>query len=504
MTWVLTWERPIPLFMSRDRALCCGSHLSWVHRVALLIGIVPLYNFIGFFVRYLASMLRKRESQLVYSVFHDELTGLPSRELFMERLRQALTRAEVAKTEGRDEYRFAVLFIDLDRFKGINDRFGHQVGDTLLVEAARRLEACVKSTDTVSHMGGDEYTILLEDLTDESITSRVSERIQEVLSVPFKLDGHEAFTSASIGIALSVTGYRVAEDILRDAHTAMYRAKAQGRARAEIFQAAMRPDVVSQMELETDLRHVIERHELFLQYQPIMALADNTLAGFEALVRWNHPTRGLIRPDLFIRLAEDIGLIVPIDRWVLRTAARQLRKWQTQFPTTSLEISVNLSAKHFAESTLYDDVARVLTEAGGDPHRLNFEITESVLIENPEAVTAQITRFRQLGIHFHIDDFGTGYSSLSYLRGLHVEQLKIDRSFIGRIEQGGKDLELVRDIVILAHGLDIGVIAEGVETAEQLEVLQRIRCDYGQGFYFSQPMDVEAATALLAENAKAQ
>ena len=391
-----------------------------------------------------------------------------------------------------------MLFIDLDRFKGINDRFGHRVGDTLLVEAARRLLGCVKTTDTVSHMGGDEYTILLEDLKDESVTSRVSERIQEVLSVPFTLDNHEAYTSASIGIALSVTEYRAPEDILRDAHTAMYRAKAQGRARAETFQAGMRPDIVSRMDLETDLRHAVDRQELFVQYQPIMALAENSLAGFEALVRWTHPTQGLINPDVFIRLAEDIGLIVPIDRWVLRTALRQLHAWQEQFPLIPLKMSVNLSAKHFAEPTLYDEVTRILTETQGDPHRLNFEITESVLIENPGSAVAQIARFRALGIHFHIDDFGTGYSSLSYLRGLRVEQLKIDRSFIGRIERDGKDMELVREIVILSHGLDIGVTAEGVETATQLEVLQRMRCDYGQGFYFSKPLDVEAATALLA------
>lgn len=468
-------------------------HLSGFGRFAIVFFVFPLYNVMAYFVWYLSGLLRKREKQLVYNAFHDELTGLPSRELFMERLKLALIRAG-----NRDDYLFAVIFLDLDRFKIINGSLGHGAGDKLLTETARRIEACVKSVDTVARVGGDEFAILLEDLKDIHDPARVAERIQQRLGLAFDLGGMEAFSTASIGIALSTTGYELPESVLRDAHTAMYRAKSQGRARHELFDVAMRPRVLARLELETDLRKAVDREEFSLYYQPIIALATNTLVGFEALVRWRHPRRGLVLPSEFIPTAEETALIIPIGWWVLRAACEQIQRWHDKFNgKMPLSVSINLSGEQFKQGALSNQVKQVLGSAGQNAKHLKLEITESVLIENVEATIAEIDRLKELDVQLYMDDFGTGYSSLSYLRRLNVDKLKIDRSFVSRMERSAKDLEIVRSIVLLAHGLSMEVIAEGIETASQLEHLVKIGCDFGQGYYFSEPVSVEAAEKMI-------
>ncbi|MFQ5857549.1 MAG: EAL domain-containing protein [Anaerolineae bacterium] len=439
---------------------------------------------------------RKRaEEQLLHGAFHDALTGLPNRALFMDRLGRSIERAK-----RREDHLFAVLFLDLDRFKVVNDSLGHTIGDQLLIAMAPRLEGCVRATDTVARLGGDEFVILLEDIEAVSDATRVAGRIREVLTVPFNLDGHEMFTTASIGIVLSATSYEQPEDILRDADIAMYRAKALGKARYELFDAAMRDHVVARLRLETDLRRAIERQEFEIHYQPIVSLADGRIAGFEALLRWQHPEHGLVSPGEFIPVAEETGLIVPIDQWVLRETCGQMRAWQAQFPADPpLTISVNLSSKQFAQPDLIEQIEQVLRETGLDARSLKLEITESVIMENGESAAVMLSRLRALGVQVHMDDFGTGYSSLSYLHQFPIDTIKIDRSFIGKMGVDGNNSEIAQAIVMLARDLGMDVIAEGVETAEQLVRLRALECEYGQGYHFSKPLDSEAAGALIAE-----
>ena len=438
---------------------------------------------------------RKRaEEQLLYDAFHDALTGLPNRALFMDRLGRSVERAK-----RREDCLFAVLFLDLDRFKNVNDSLGHTMGDELLIASARRLDACLRPSDTIARLGGDEFVILFEDIKDISDATRVTERIQEELALPFNLNGHEVFTSASIGIVLSETGYDRPEDILRDADIAMYRAKALGRARYELFDTAMRTRIMAHLELETDLRRAIEHQEFHLHYQPIVSLETGKITGFEALARWQHPDRGLVYPAGFIPVAEENRLIIPIDRWVLREACRQMREWQARFPTDPpLTISVNLSSRHFGQTDLMEYIEQILQETGLDASSLKLEMTESVIMADAESATATLTQLRALGVHVQIDDFGTGYSSLSYLQRLPVETIKIDRSFVSRMGVNGDNSGIVKTIVTLALDLGMDVIAEGVETAEQLAQLRALKCEYGQGYFISKPLDSEAA-ALIAE-----
>ena len=438
---------------------------------------------------------RKRaEERLVHDALHDGLTGLPNRALFMDHLRHAVERSK----RNRD-FQFTVLFLDLDRFKVINDSLGHMVGDQLLVGIARRLEGCVRPVDTVARLGGDEFTILLEDLRDPGEAVEIVGRIQKELSAPFKLGPQEVFTTASIGVAPGSTGYDRAEDVLRDADTAMYRAKSSGKARHEVFDRAMHAHAMNLLHVETDLRRAVERGELRLHYQPIVSLADESIIGFEALVRWQHSKRGLVSPMDFIPIAEETGLIVPIGRWVLREACRQMREWQrhaaAEFP---LFMSVNLSGKQFVQPDLLGQIIRTLEETGLDPRRLKLEITESVVMDNIEAAVETLRELRALGVEVSIDDFGTGYSSLSYLHRLPVDTLKVDRSFVSRMASNNENSEIVRTIVTLAQSLDLKVVAEGVETVEQLAQLQTLRCEGGQGYLFSKPLHAAAAGALLA------
>ena len=437
---------------------------------------------------------KNTEERLIHDAFHDALTGLPNRSLFADLLTRSLGRAR-----RRADYRFAVLFIDLDRFKVVNDSLGHSTGDELLKAITRRIERCVRPGDTVARLGGDEFTILVDDIGDSSDATRVADRVQRELAQPFNLGGHEVFTSASIGIAVSSTGYNQADDLLRDADIAMYRAKALGKARYEVFDTAMHARAKALLELETDLRRAVERGEFRLHYQPLVTLETGRITGFEAVLRWQHPVHGLIGPAAFIPIAEETGLIIPIGRWVLHEACRQGKVWQDRYPALDdLTISINLSGKQFAQPDLVEEIDKALRETGLDPRRLRIEITESVVMENASSTMAMIDRLRALHVKIDVDDFGTGYSSLSYLQRFSLDHLKIDRSFVSSIgSDGGENAEIVRTIVTLAHHLGMDAVAEGVETLDQLALLRELGCQLVQGYLFAKPLDDTEADALL-------
>ncbi len=439
---------------------------------------------------------RKRaEERLLHDAFHDALTGLPNRALFMDHLNLA-----IARSKRRNEQTFAVLYLDLDRFKIINDSLGHMIGDQLLVGIARRLEQCLRPGDTIARLGGDEFTVLIEDIHNDIEAIVIAERIQQDLSLPFMLGGREVFTTVSIGIAPSSAEYERAEEILRDADTAMYRAKSMGKARYEIFDKEMHARALNILQIETDLRRAIERQEFYIQYQPIVGLEDLRLRGFEALIRWRHPERGLISPIDFIPVAEETGLIVAIGEWVLREASRQMREWQVKYPSDpQLFMSVNLSGKQFAQPNLIGEVARIIEEVGIDPRSLKLEITESVVMDNIETATEMLKQLRLLGVQLSIDDFGTGYSSLSYLHRFPIDTLKIDRSFVTQMTNNNENAEIVRTIVMLAQNLGMDVVAEGVETSEQLALLRKLNCENGQGYFFSRPADSKGAEKIIAD-----
>jgi diguanylate cyclase (GGDEF)-like protein/PAS domain S-box-containing protein len=438
---------------------------------------------------------RQSEERLRHIAFHDALTGLPNRALFTEHLRLAVDAAR------RDPARlFAVLFLDLDRFKVVNDSLGHTVGDQMLVALARRLESCLRAGDTVARLGGDEFALLLNDIDDGTDAVRVAERVQQELSQPFTLSGHEVFACGSIGIALSTTGYASEADVLRDADTVMYRAKSQGKS-YEVFDSAMHARVVAQMRLENDLRRAVERREFRVFYQPIVALSTGRITGFEALARWQHPERGLVPPDEFIPVAEETGLIVAVGQQVFEEACRRMSAWHRLSPLhAGLKLSVNLSGRQFAQPDLFERIERVVSAVGLDPRCLQLEITESVVMENARTITAMMDELRELGIELAIDDFGTGYSSLAYLHRFPVKTLKIDRSFIGRTDgdRDGDD-EIVRTIILLARNMGKDVVAEGVETPEQLARLRELECAYAQGYLFARPRDAAATEQLLLE-----
>ncbi len=428
---------------------------------------------------------------------YDPLTGLANRILFVDRLSHALRRFKRYKG-----YEFAVMLLDLDRFKIVNDSLGHHIGDQLLINLAKRLNVCVRDGDTVARFGGDEFTILLDDIKDVSDATRVAERIQESLQTPFALDGHEVFSSVSIGIAMSATGYDVPNDVVRDADTAMNRAKALGKSRHEMFDRAMHTQSSKRLQLETDLRRAVERQEFVVYYQAIVDLADERINGFEALVRWQHPERGLVPPDEFVSIAEETGLILPIDKYVLRQACLQTKHWQKEFG--GLTISVNLSAKQFAFKDILHEIDRVLEETQLDPGDLKLEITESALMDNTDSATEIFHELKKRKVKLGLDDFGTGYSSLSYLHRFPLDTLKIDRSFVSRIDSLGEHEPIVRTIVNLAQNLSFQTVAEGIETIDQLHSLQRLDCLYGQGYYFSKPITAVDAEILLRENRKSK
>jgi diguanylate cyclase (GGDEF)-like protein/PAS domain S-box-containing protein len=421
----------------------------------------------------------------------DPLTGLPNRLLFIDRVGRLIKH-----TKRRKDQLFAVLFLDLDGFKMINDSMGH------------RLEKCLRATDTVARLGesftvarlgGDEFTVLLDDIKDPSDAKRAADRMMKALASPFILGGKEVFTSVSIGIALSNSAYEQPEDMLRDADTAMYRAKSQGKARYEVFDADMRASVLARLQLETDLRHALERGEFRNFYQPIVALVSGEIAGFEALLRWQHPTRGLLGPIEFIPVAEETGLIRELGWWNLREACRQISEWRAGIIAHShLTMSVNLSAKQFLQPNLVEDIRKLLGELALPPEALKLEITESTVMADPSAAVEMLHQIKSLGIHLAIDDFGTGYSSLSYLHRFPLDTLKIDRSFISGMGDDGEGMEIARTILPMANNLRLDVVAEGVETIQQVALLKKLHCKYGQGYYFSRPLSAERTTALLA------
>jgi len=440
---------------------------------------------------------RKRaEEQLLHAAYHDSLTGLANRSLFTDHLRLAMERAR-----RHDNHLFGVLFMDLDRFKNVNDSLGHAHGDQLLLAVSERLQKCVRPEDTVARFGGDEFAILLNSIENSIDVIRTAERIQQMISQPFTLGHHEIFTTASVGITLSSLGYAEANELLRDADTAMYRAKAIGTGRFEVFDKVMHARAVTALKLENDLRRAVENEEFRILYQPIVNTESGAVAGFEALIRWEHPERGLTSPAEFIAAAEETDLIIAMGEWVLGKACHQAQQWQRQFPRDEqLFISVNLSGKQFTQRDLVEMVERALRESGLPPGCLKLEITETILMENAEVAISMLKRLRTLGVQLGIDDFGTGYSSLSYLHRLPVNTLKVDRSFVGRMDEAAEYREIVRTIVSLAHTLGLDVVAEGVETAAQWSQLSALSCEYSQGYFFAKPLSDDAATKYLAES----
>ncbi len=431
--------------------------------------------------------------KLEYNALHDPLTDLPNRTLLMERLEQVIKRIR-----REENYLCAVLFIDLDRFKIINDSLGHQIGDLLLIAIAQKLTSIVRETDTIARLGGDEFIALLEPITQINDAIDIAERIIEELRLPFYLEKRQVFTAASIGIVLSSKEYSQADDILRDADIAMYRAKSRGKARYEMFDQEMYNLAVARHKLENNLRHALDRQEFQVYYQPIISLDNKKIVGFEALLRWQHPEQGLISPAKFLPIAEEIGLIVPIGEWILHSACQQMALWQTQISTASqLKMSVNLSAKQLQDPNFLGAVKRVLTQTGLEGKSLQLELTESMLMENLKALTTLLWQLKEEGIELSIDDFGTGYSSLSYLHRLPIDNLKIDRSFIKSIGKEKDGRNIVATIINLAHQMEMTTIAEGIESPKQLDRLQFLGCEKVQGYLFSRPVPSDQATALL-------
>lgn len=438
------------------------------------------------------------EQQLLHDALHDHLTSLPNRSLLLERLGRVIERAH-----RNESLIYAVLFLDLDQFKVVNDSLGHQAGDRLLIEIGQRLEKLLRSSDTLARLGGDEFVVLLEDLASAEAAWAVAERIQEELLRPFEINGQLLVSSASIGIVIGPSESERPEDILRDADIAMYRAKAGGKARYALFDSSLRERAMTRLEMESDLRNALGRQELKVYYQPILSLETGKVAGFEALLRWIHPTRGMILPSEFIPLAEETGLILPIGAWVISEACRQLRRWQKIRPgQPPLYMNVNISSRQFAQPGLVKYIQQVLDETGLDPRTLKLEITEHTIMDISSNAAAVLAQLRDLGVHVLIDDFGTGYSSLGYVHNFPIDTIKIDRIFISQMGVNGCQADIARTIINLAHDLGIGTIAEGIETEEQLERLRSMDCELGQGWLFSKALSQERTEVFLNRTAQ--
>jgi diguanylate cyclase (GGDEF)-like protein len=485
-------------------AISRAAHLATATKVSDLPPVSTRKDEIGSLVTSFAKMLAtieqqtdeinqfpRRLDQLAHQAFRDPLTSLPNRALFMDRLSHALTR-----TERRGE-QLAVLFLDLDRFKVVNDSLGHSVGDQLLIGVSQRLAACLRPEDTIARLGGDEFAILLEDVKDDKGPTSVADRLTGELQQPFVAEGREVVITVSIGIAMSTARLMTPEDILRDADLAMYHAKGKGKARYEVFDKSMSAPAQERMDLELDLRNAVARGEFVLHYQPVVELPTGRITEVEALVRWKHPQRGLLFPADFVGLSEETGLIVPLGRWVLHEACRQTRQWQLAAPASKLAISVNLSARQFQQPGLVEEIGAVLRETRLEPGSLRLEITETVVMHDAPTTLAKLEALKALGVQLAIDDFGTGYSSLGYLKRFPVDTLKIDRSFVKGIGRDVEDSAIVRAIITVAKSLGLSVTAEGIETADQLDQLRTLGCDHGQGYFFAKPMTSDRVPALL-------
>jgi diguanylate cyclase (GGDEF)-like protein/PAS domain S-box-containing protein len=455
------------------------------------------------------------QQRLRYDALHDGLTGLPNRSLLTERLELAINRSRRFES-----YQYAVLFLDLDRFKVINDSLGHLVGDHLLTLVAQKLQEHIRDIDLVARLGGDEFVILLEDVTGIEKAIQVTERILEDLQSPLYINETEVVISTSVGIVLGTQSYHQPSTLIRDADIAMYRAKAEGRGSYKVFDVEMHTQAVNRLTLETDLRKALERGEFFIYYQPIFDIvnfdnrqkctelginpaSETCLVGFEALVRWQHPIRGIVNPEKFIPIAEETGLIVPIDQWVFQMVCQQLAKWQKQFPNFVLKMSINLSAQDLSQSNLLAEIDRVLAVTKISGAAITLEITESMLIENISKTIRLLRQLKERQIQISIDDFGTGYSSLNYLHRLPADNLKIDRSFVGQMQQGNRNYQVVSTIIALSNQLGLAVVAEGIETKQQLQWLRELGCEFGQGYLFSEPMNCKMVETILGNQLSA-
>jgi len=443
--------------------------------------------------------LQESHERFRHAAYHDALTGLPNRNYFLDILKEVLQ-----KTKDSDEINFAVLFLDLRSFKTINDSLGHSLGDRLIKNVAKRLESLVREDDMVARFSGDKFGIILTDLLSKDEATAFADRMAKRLAEPYTLEGRQVFTSAKVGIAYGNSKYPEAEDILRDADIAMYYAKDNNQ-NYVIFDQKMHIRAVTRLQLETDLRFAIERNEFELFYQPIIALDTATLMGFEALVRWNHPQRGLVPPNEFIPISESTGLIIPMTVQILNSACRQIVKWQNELgPSRPLSVAVNLSGKHFAHPSLVEQITTVIDETGISPSSLKLELTESAVMDNAEAAIAMLKQIKETGVQVSIDDFGTGYSSLSYLHRFPIDQLKVDRSFVSAMEENSENGEIVRTVIALAKALRLKVVAEGIESIHQFHQLRILGCEYGQGYLFSKPLPVKEIERLIHDNTRWQ
>jgi diguanylate cyclase (GGDEF)-like protein/PAS domain S-box-containing protein len=442
---------------------------------------------------------KQTEARLLHEAMHDALTGLPNRILFMDRLELALRRYR------RDPNKlFAVLFFDLDRFKHVNDSLGHQVGDELLAQVAGRLLGCLRPGDTLARLGGDEFAIVLNDIAGPTDAIFVVERLQEALAQEFEIEAHSIYTSASIGIAVSSEAYRTPDEMLRDADIAMYRAKNSGHATYAVFDTYMHDQAMFQHRMETDLRRALDKGEFDIYYQPIIAMEDQHVLGFEALLRWHHPSRGLVMPEEFIGIVEDTSLVVPIGWWVIERACYQLAKWQRLFPLTPpLAMSINVSGKLFLTDDMAKRLAALLEDCGVSPQSIRLEITERVVMDHGDLVLSTLSDLRDLGVQLHVDDFGTGYSSLTYLQRFRYDSLKIDRAFVSTMSEKVDSSAIVEAIITLGMTLGMQVVAEGVETPEQFKRLRAMNCPAAQGFWFCKPLHQDAVNDYLRSGAPA-
>jgi diguanylate cyclase (GGDEF)-like protein len=438
---------------------------------------------------------RKRyEAELTRQALRDNLTELPNRVLFLERLNRAMTRQR-----RNPDYRFAVLMIDLDSFKRVNDTLGHQAGDRLLQGIARRLMGCLRNMDTVARMGGDEFAVLLEDFQNNQEAIGITRRLLETIRQPMIIQGQDIQVSASVGVVLQTARYASPNELLRDADISMYRSKELGKNQFKVFSKSMFDQVVRTVQLENDLRLALTGDEFELYFQPIFALPETRLSGFEALLRWNHPERGMLAPGVFIHVAEEAGLITDLGTWVLNRGCRTMAEWRRRFDRVDVSLALNLSPRDLLQPSLIPMLADLLQETGLDARHIKLEITETAVMENPEMATARLEKLQKMGFQVAMDDFGTGYSSLSYLQRLPIDILKIDRSFVQTMLENPSNLEIIKAIIGLGKLLDLRIVAEGVETPEQLSTLQTLGCDLAQGYLLGRPMPRAQAEVLLTE-----